>query len=119
LPKGAIVIMRRSGGLRFTSEEVAVHRDGRVTTSRSARAAGAKDKPQKLTPKQLSALRVTLTKSRLDQAERKIAKQPPDGYAYEIVARVGRKVQTAEVFTGSIPDSLQPLVKELSGYLAG
>jgi hypothetical protein len=122
LPKGALVVMRRSGGFRFTSSQVTVQRDGRIartTTDVTARSVKGKTKAPKLTAKQVSGLRVTLAKSGLDQVEKRIASQPPDGYAYEIVARVGRKVHSVEVFDGSIPAELAPLIKQLSGYLQG
>jgi hypothetical protein len=122
LPKGALVVMRRSGGFRFTSSQVTVQRDGRIartTTDVTARDVKGKAKGPKLTAKQVSDLRVTLAKSGLEQAssKKKTSTQSRDGYAYEIVARVGRKVQSVEVFDGSIPAAMQPLVKQLSGYL--
>lgn len=120
LPKGALVAMRRSGSLRFTSSQVTVQRDGRIartTTDVTTRGLKGKAKAPKLTAKQVSGLRVTLAKSGLDQIEKKIVSQPPDGYAYEIVARVGRKVHSVEVVDGGIPAELATLIKQLSGYL--
>lgn len=133
LPKGAIVILRRSGGLRFTSREVTVHRDGQITysdaTSRAIGKAGARRQsansqppPRKLTKRELSQLRIMLSKSDLASANASATagrkRQNPDAYAYEIVARAGRKVHSVEVFDGRIPPSLEPLIRELSSYLS-
>jgi hypothetical protein len=126
LPKGALVAMRKSGGLRFSSRLLIVLRDGRIVRSVEAGAVDAEDDRQskarrrssRLTREQLSQLRITLARSGLDQARQSgRAAQNPDAYAYEIVARVGRKVQSVELLDGSIPEALQPLVRELNGYL--
>lgn len=126
LPKGALVAMRKSGGLRFSSRLLIVLRDGRIVRSVEAGAVDAEDdrqskarrRPSRLTGEQLSQLRITLARSGLDRVRQSgRAAQNPDAYAYEIVARVGRKVQSVELFDGSIPEELQPLVRELNGYL--
>lgn len=118
LPKGAFVILRKSGGLRFTSTETAVFRDGRVTRE----AVGAAETPQELTAsprlsrRQVRELRTALTGSGLPAlSAQPSGRHNPDGYAYEIVARVGRKVYAAEVFDGSMPASIQPVIAALSG----
>lgn len=120
LPKGALVVMRKSGGLSFSSRTVTVRTDGRIVrlVEASQRATSPKQ-PARLTKQQLSQLRITLAQSGLGQASERIGRgaQPPDAYAYEIVGRVGRKVQSAEVFDGSIPEAMQPLIRELNSYL--
>lgn len=127
LPKGALVVMRKSGGLSFSSRTVTVRTDGRIVRSVEAglesdaasRRAASRKQPARLTKQQLSQLRITLAQSGLGQASERIGRgaQPPDAYAYEIVGRVGRKVQSAEVFDGSIPEAMQPLIRELNSYL--
>ncbi|HEX9372348.1 MAG TPA: hypothetical protein VF897_15140, partial [Roseiflexaceae bacterium] len=58
LPAGALVALRKSGGLKFSSREVVVYRDGRVTYQaippEEPEAARA---PRKLTRAQLADLR--------------------------------------------------------------
>jgi hypothetical protein len=116
LPKGAVVALRKSGGLHFTSQTVIVHRDGRITHSTHAGKAtrkAARSAPSKMSNAQLSKLKTAVSKAGLATIQRKIASQPPDGYAYEIVARSGRKLVSTEVFDGSIPTALQPLLRDL------
>ncbi|BCX04883.1 MAG: hypothetical protein KatS3mg053_2821 [Candidatus Roseilinea sp.] len=127
LPRGALVVMRKSGGLSFSSRTVTVRTDGRIVRSVEAgpesdaagRQAASRKQPARLTKQQLSQLRITLAQSGLGQASERVGRgaQPPDAYAYEIVGRVGRKVQSAEVFDGSIPEAMQPLIRELNSYL--
>jgi hypothetical protein len=126
LPKGAFVAMRKSGGLRFSSRLLIVLRDGRIVRLVEAgavdaegdRRSRARRRPSRLTREQISQLRITLARSGLDQVRQSgRAAQNPDAYAYEIVARVGRKVQSVELLDGSIPEALQPLVRGLNGYL--
>ncbi len=116
LPKGALVAMRKSGGLRFTSRTVVVHRDGRVSAQGGTRSRNLKP-PARLSKTQLSSLKHTVAKSMNAATPKSLGRQNPDAYAYEIVARVGRRVVTTEVFDGSIPASMAGLIKTLSGHL--
>ena len=50
-------------------------------------------------------------------ANRASAKPSGDEIAYEISARVHTKANAIELFDGSIPDALKPLVDELSALL--
>ncbi len=127
LPKGALVVMRKSGGLSFGSRTVTVRTDGRIVRSIEAglehgaagRRAASRKQPGRLTRQQLSQLRITLARSGLDQLSQRVgqAAQNPDAYAYEIVARVGRQVRSVEVFDGGIPEPMRPLIRELNSYL--
>jgi len=45
-------------------------------------------------------------------------RQNPDAFAYEIVARLARRVYAVEAFQGSIPAPLAPLIQQLN-RLAG
>jgi hypothetical protein len=125
LPRGAFIIMRKSGGLRFTSTEVVVFRDGRVTRASTDKTAGGKlasTPGLKLTAKQVSHLRATIGESDLPGAAkaakaaagRNAARPSPDAYAYEIVARVGRRVHSVEVLDGRLPESIKPLIEALN-----
>lgn len=116
LPKGALVAMRKSGGLRFTSRTVVVHRDGRVSAQGNTRSRNLRP-PARLSKTQLSSLKHTVAKSMNAATPKSLGQQNPDAYAYEIVARVGRRVVTTEVFDGSIPSEMTGLIKELSRHL--
>jgi len=114
LPRGGLVAMRRSGGFKFRSREVVVYSDGRVNYD------NGESGPR--TVWTMSDTELTALHSRLDQAD--LANLPaaghqnPDAFAYEIVARPARRVYAAEVFQGSIPASLAPLIAQLN-RLAG
>lgn len=121
LPKGALVVMRKSGGLHFISRQVVVRTDGRIVRTHDAATPTHKEakRSNRLSRDELARLRLMLAKSNLAQVAGRVGKatQNPDAYAYEIVARVGRKVQAAEVFDGSIPPELEPLIRRLNSYL--
>lgn len=121
LPKGALVSMRKSGGVRFSSRTVTVHRDGRVGHGSSDNTRSRnKGLPSRLTSTQLSKLKREVSKAGLEtHAARKGIgeQQSPDSYAYEIVARVGNKVQSVEMLDGNIPDSVMPLIRELNALM--
>ena len=119
LPRGAFVIMRKSGGLLFSSREIAVYGDGRVTYRRSEACAPAEARSvRRLTEKQVVKLRGALEK--IDFARKRFAsgRQNPDAFAYEIVARVGRAAHFVEAFEGSIPRALAPLIRQLGRLMA-
>jgi hypothetical protein len=104
LPRGGWVGMRMSGGLRFSTREVVVFRDGRVT-----RAGGI----GKLTDAQMDQLRAALEPISFGRLPATPGRQKPDAYAYEIAARPKRRAYAVEVFDGSIPPVLAPLVAAL------
>ena len=114
LPRGALVAMRRSGGFKFRSREVVVYRDGRVNYD------DGESGPH--TVWTLSDAELTELHNLLNQAGfaklPSAGRQNPDAFAYEIVARPARRVYSAEVFQGSIPASLAPLIQQLN-RLAG
>ncbi len=117
LPRGAFVAFRKSGGLRFTTGEVVVYPDGRV-------AYDARGVPQKeynrlrraLNDGQVIAMRKLLDQSNFWRTSSG-GEQNPDGYAYEIAARLGQRSNEIEVFDGSLPEPLKPLVERLSKLL--
>lgn len=117
LPRSAFVGLRKSGGLAFTSSEVVVYPDGRV-------AYDARGVPQKeytrlrrvLNDGQVISLRKLLDQTNFWQSSGG-GTQNPDGYAYEIAARLGQRSNEIEVFDGSLPESLQPLIERLSKLL--
>lgn len=113
LARGALVTMRKSGGLKFSTREVVVYPDGRV-------AYDARGVPQKeytrlrrvLNDGQINSLRKLLDQTNFWHAE-SVGQQNPDAFAYEIAARHGQRSNEIEVFDGSIPENLKPLVERL------
>jgi hypothetical protein len=114
LPRGGWIALRKSGGFRFTSREVVVYRDGRVAADGSA---AARRNARHLTEQEMAALQAALAASDLRHLPASTGHQSPDAYAYEIVARIGRKEYSAEVFDGSIPATLAPLLSALQRLL--
>ena len=107
LPRGGLVALRRSGGLRFTVREVVVYGDGRITsggtptTRRGTRCLGERE---------MAEVWAALAASDLRHLPPTQGRQGRDGYAHEIVARLGGRKYATEVFDGSIPPSLAPLI---------
>ena len=114
LPKGGLVVMRKSGGLKFSTQQVVVYKDGRVV---SVVGAGGASKERKLTDAQLAELYRTLDGVDFLRMASTIGRQNPDAFAYEIATRIGRTVRNIEVFDGSIPESVASLIKLLRQYM--
>lgn len=112
LPRKAFIAFRQSGGLRFSTREVIVYKDGRVITRRQGKL-GAGEGSQRITPDEVAELKKMIEQSGLFGLPRSIGRQSPDGYAYELIARMGRKSKAIEFFDGSIPFELQPLLAQL------
>jgi hypothetical protein len=113
LPRGALVALRRSGGFKFRSREVAVYRDGRVNYD------DGESGPRTvwtLSDAEMTELRRVLDRAGLAQLPA-AGRQNPDAFAYEIVARPARRVYSAEAFQGSIPASLAPLIEQLNRFV--
>lgn len=107
LPRGGLVALRRSGGLRFTTREVVVYCDGRVTADgapANRRAARC------LSEAEMADAWTALAASGLRHLPPGRGQQGSDAYAYEIVARLGGRKYATVVFDGSIPASLAPLI---------
>lgn len=117
LPKNALVILRASGGLRFTSNEVVVFEDGAVTTRNALAAAATPAAAKPLTSAQLNKIRDLLVPDTFKNAPKAAPAQKPDRYAYELAARIGRATKRAAVADVSIPKELAALVAELKKLL--
>lgn len=116
LPQGALLAFRKSGGLRFSSREIVIYADGRLT--RDGTDWKQTSAPPKLSDAQVAEVRRLLEQSGLARLKLSGGQQPPDAYAYEIVAQVDRKSNYVEVFDGNIPDALMPLLRWLSKLLS-
>lgn len=117
LPRGAFLALRKSGGLHFTSRTVVLYPDGRVAYDLRA-------VPQKeynrlrrvLNDGQIQSLRKLLDQTGFWRAET-TGKQNPDAYAYEVAARLGQRANAIELYDGSVPDRLSPLLERLAALL--
>jgi hypothetical protein len=112
LPRGAFVALRQSGGLRFSTREVAVYNDGRVIWNRQGKLA-AENGSRQITPAEVAELKELIKQSGLRELPNPIGRPSPDGYAYELIARAGRKSKLIEFFDGSIPAELQTLLVQM------
>lgn len=118
LPEGGLVALRRSGGIRFTSRSVTVYVNGQVATGGDTTPISTKHAPaRKLDDEELAHLYRALEQANFEHLPATSGKQNPDGYAYEIAARIGPANYTIEVFDGSIPSRLAPLIQLLTGYM--
>jgi hypothetical protein len=111
LPAGALIAFRSSGGLKFRSRQLVIYPDGRLTLSGT-------DLPkpsarEKLGPDRIAELRKLLADSGFDRIETPARQQPPDSFAYETVAQIDSVAHYVEVFDGSIPEKLRPLIRVL------
>lgn len=139
LPEDALVAMWRSGGLRFTSKGVVIYRDGRVTTEGTGFGAARQSPAQWLSDAEFAELYRALGTARLHELPSTRDQGPgvrgqgfgvetdsfpelhstsgranPDAYAYEVAAKIGPNTYTVEVFDGSVPEQLAPLIEFLS-----
>ena len=112
LPRGAFIAFQQSGGLRFSTRSLIVYRDGRVISRRQGKL-GVQGEARHITLEEVANLQETIAHSGLEKLSGSIGRPSPDGYAYELIARVGRKSQTFEFFDGSIPVEVKPLLKRL------
>ncbi len=117
LPRGAFIAFQQSGGLRFSTRGLIVYRDGRVITRRQGKL-GVEADARRITSEEVANLQETIAHSGLEGLPLSIGRPSPDGYAYELIARMGRKSQSFEFFDGSIPAALKPLIKQLKQLFA-
>jgi len=111
-PRGALIAFRQSGGLRFSTREVIVYTDGRVIARRQGKL-DASEGSRRITAAEVAELKEMIKQSSLFGLPRSIGRQSPDGYAYELIARLGRKSKSIEFFDGSIPSEVQLLLAQL------
>ena len=65
------------------------------------------------TPDEVAELTGLIEQSGLFGLPPSIGRPNPDGYAYELIARLGRRSKVIEFFEGSIPAEVQPLLAQL------
>ncbi|MBI4672899.1 MAG: hypothetical protein HY741_14690 [Chloroflexi bacterium] len=117
LPRGAFLALRKSGGLQFSTRVVVLYPDGRAAyDERGASQKEYKRLPRVLNDGQVLSLRKLLDQTNFWRAESSGA-QNPDAFAYELAARLGQRSNTIQVFEGSIPEKIKPLVERLTPLL--
>ena len=118
LPKGAFIAFRKSGGIKFTSSEMLLYPDGRITYGGAAVSRDTRSRStRKLNDAQIMRLRRTLDQSGFFDMKSPAVTQSPDTYAFELAARVGARHNAMELFTGAVPASVQPLIEQLEKLL--
>jgi len=118
LPLGAFIAYRTSGGAKASSREIVVYPDGRVSF-------GGPDVSKqiysrvgrKLNDGQMARLRKLLDQVNFFRLQIEPSHQPPDALAHEIIARIHARSNHIEVFDGSIPDALAPLIQQLDALM--
>jgi hypothetical protein len=115
-PRGALIAFRQSGGFRFSTHEAIVYNDGRVIIRHQGKL-DSREGSRRIMPDEVADLKETIEQSGLFKLPQSIGRQNPDGYAYELIARVGRKSTAIEFFDGSIPPEVQPLLAQLKTLL--
>ena len=69
-----------------------------------------------LSEAELAELRRALEHAGFGRLPASSGRQNPDAFAYEIVARPARRAYAVEVFQGSIPEPLKPLIELLGRF---
>jgi len=118
LPLGAFIAYRTSGGAKASSREIVVYPDGRVSfggpdVSKQIYARAGR----KLNDGQMARLRKMLDQVNFFRLQIEPSNQPPDTLAHAIIARIHARSNHIEVFDGSIPDALAPLIQQLSALM--
>jgi len=117
-PRGALVAVRKSGGIRFTWRLLVVRADGRLIYKSNEIGAPRAARPiGQLDPAQLADLQALIAQTDFAAGSPGAARQNPDAFAYELIARVGHKNLFAEAFEGSVPEPLKPLIQRLNRLL--
>ena len=112
LPHGAFIALRQSGGLRFSTREVIVYTAGRVAVQWQGKL-GAGEGTRHITASEIADLKEALRRSGLFDLPHSIGQPSPDGYAYELSARLGRRSKTIELFEGAVPAEMSSLLAQL------
>jgi hypothetical protein len=118
LPLGAFIAYRMTGGSKSSAHEIVVYPDGRVSfggpdVSKQVYARAAR----KLNDGQIARLRKLLDQVGFFRIPTAQGNPAPDALAHAIVARIGSRANHVEVFDGSIPDALAPLLQQLSALM--
>jgi hypothetical protein len=113
LPRNALVAFRKSGGLRFSSRGIVVLRNGWVEPEQ-----GTEGRRRHMSDDAMAILERLILSSGLTRISHRKHKATPDGYAYEIAARIGGKLRNVEL-QDPIPAEQEKLLRVLSRLLPG
>lgn len=113
LPQDGLVGLRKSGGIRFSSRDVIVLRSGWMVQHTHDTAL----RPRRIRPSMMASLRRLTLRTQLGRYPQQIGRATPDGFSYELAARIDRVVHHVTVHDGSIPPTLEPLIRVLSRML--
>ena len=117
LADGAIVCMRMSGGIRFSSRDVSVFADGLVRSKHVEHGNDAAAATELKLDASVLVDIVSLISAETFAPISVTTNQRPDTYAYELIATVDNKIHELEVFDGSIPKPVGELIALLKTYL--
>lgn len=117
LPKGAFIAFRKSGGIKFSSREIVVYPDGRVTYDSQGEQKHGPERPRKLNDAQIIQLRRSLEQANFFRLRSGEGEQSGDVFAFEIVARLGSRTNDVEFFTGNLPKVLEGLIQRLTDLM--
>ena len=95
-----------------------IYPDGRVSYGGADTSTDWKSRAaRKMNDAQITTLRKTLDRTNFFRAQSSPGKHGGDAIAYEIKVRLGFRANTIELFTGAIPESLNPLIEQLNKLL--
>ncbi len=118
LPHGAFIAYRISSGSKASSHEIVVYPDGRVSVGGPDVAKQVYARAtRKLNDGQIARLRKLLDQVSFFRMPTTQTSPAPDARSHEIVARIGSRANHVQVFEGSIPDTLAPLLQQLSALM--
>ncbi len=114
LPEGAIVALRKSGGLRFSTRTLIVYGNGEALYTAS-RGSGLKTQSTalELTEAQQLRLRRALARINFSSLPKGPGRASPDAYVYEITVHTLGQTHSIEAWDGSIPAALKPVLEQL------
>ncbi len=118
LPHGAFIAYRVTGGTNPNAREIVVYPDGRVSVGGPDEAKQIYARAgRKLNDGQMARLRKMLDQAGFFRLATATSGQSSDAMAHEIVARIGSRANHVQVFEGSIPDALAPLIQQLNALM--
>jgi hypothetical protein len=112
LPEGALLVLRTSGGLNFSSTETVVYASGRITEMTGGEGTATELVARKATPAQLAAIQAAITDSAF--ADNRVV-SAPDGIVHEILGRVAASARRTEASSTHTSPALRALIKAVRG----
>lgn len=110
LPSTALAVLRSSGGLRFSSREVVVFRDGRVSARDIAPLLWPRRRSMRiLSAAEMEQLRRLIMAARLDEVVTP-RRASPDAFVDEVVTRWWGREWRAELYAGLMTEAQAALV---------